>query len=132
MLNPSPKHNIIFQWLFWHFVESVKNIFLGWKNFLRFNFNYFSVGQLLKSLFSPWKGDISSYGRGFDAARYFNTFLGNMISRVLGALIRLVLIVLGLVFGLGVFLAGALVLIVWICLPAIVVAGLFYAIGVVV
>lgn len=129
MLNPSSKHNIIFQWFFWHFIDIPQNILLGWKNFIKFNFNYFSVGSLLKSLLSPWKGDIDSYGRGFDAGRYFTTFLGNMISRVLGAIIRLVIIVLGLFFGAGVFLAGALIFIIWICLPAIVFTGFFFAIG---
>ncbi|MEK7104072.1 MAG: hypothetical protein AAB842_01565 [Patescibacteria group bacterium] len=130
MLNPSPKINIFLKWLFWHFIEVPKVITLGWKNFLRFNFNYFSVGALLKSLFSPWRGDVGDYGRGFDAKKYFDTFLGNMISRVLGAIIRLVLIFIGLACAVFIFFAGLFVLLIWICLPAIVVAGLLYAIGV--
>lgn len=130
MLNPSPKRNIFLKWLFWHFIEVPKVITLGWKNFLKFNFNYFSVGALLKSLFSPWRGDVGDYGRGFDIKKYFDTFLGNMISRVLGAIIRLVLIAIGLACGVFVFFAGLFVLLIWICLPVIVIAGFLYAIGV--
>ncbi len=132
MLNPSPKHNIFLRWLFWHFIEMPKAILLGWKNFLKFNFHYFSIFALIASLFSPWKGDTGDYGRGFDAKRYFDTFLGNMISRVLGAIIRLVIIVFGLAFILLTLLIGFLVLLIWLSLPIIVVAGFFYAIGVVV
>jgi len=129
MLNPSPKMNIFLKWIFWHFVEVPRAIILGWKNFLKFNFSYFSIGALLGSLFSPWKGDVGDYGRGFDAGKYFYTFLGNMISRILGAIIRLVIVCLGLVCFVFIFFIGLLVLLIWICLPVIVVAGFLYAIG---
>lgn len=132
MLNPSPKLNIFLKWLFWHFIEMPKAIANGWGNFLKFNFHYFSIGALIKSLFSPWKGDVGDYGRGFDAKKYFDTFFGNMISRVLGAIIRLVIIAFGLVFGVLTFVIGSFVLLIWICLPIIVVAGFLYAIGVVI
>lgn len=129
MLNPSPKRNIFLKWLFWHFIEAPKNIILGWKNFLKFNFYYFSIKDLLKSLLSPWRADVGDYGRGFDAKRYFETFLGNMISRVLGAIVRIVIIATGLLAEICIFFVGLFVLIIWICLPAIVAAGFFTAIG---
>lgn len=129
MLNPSPKVNIFLKWIFWHFVEVPKAIIVGWKNFLKYNFYYFSVKGLLKSLFAPWKGDLGDYGRGFDAKKYFDTFLGNMISRVLGAVIRLVLIAIGLACFVFIFFIGLFVLLVWIFLPAIVVVGFLGAIG---
>ncbi len=132
MLESSPKHNIFFKWLFWHFVEATKAILQGWKNFLKFNLSYFSIGLLLKSLFSPWRADKASYGRGFDLKVYFDTFLGNMISRILGAIIRFVVIVAGLAFEVVIFLAGLFVLLFWICLPIIVILGFFYALGLVV
>jgi len=130
MLNPSPKRNIFLKWLFWHFIEVPKSILLGWKSFLKFNLNYFSMGALLMSLFAPWKGDTGDYGRGFDAKRYFDTFLGNMISRILGAIIRLVIIVIGLIFFIATLFVGFFVLLIWILLPVIVIGGFFYAIGV--
>lgn len=132
MLESSPKHNIFFKWVFWHFVEVPGQIVAGWKNFLKFNLNYFSIGLLLKSLFSPWRADKGAYARGFDIKQYFNTFLGNMISRILGAIIRLVVIVAGLAFEFVIFWAGLFVLLFWIFLPIIVILGFFYAIGLVV
>ncbi|MDO8524437.1 MAG: ATP-dependent Clp protease ATP-binding subunit [bacterium] len=129
MINPCPKRNIFLKWLFWHFIDVPKAIVLGWKNFLKFNLYYFSIGVLIKSLLSPWRGDVGDYGRGFDAKRYFETFLGNMISRVLGAIIRLVIIAIGLVMQVCIFFAGLFILILWIFLPAVVVVGFFTAIG---
>ncbi len=129
MLNAKPKLNIVFKWVFWHFIEVSKVIILGWGNFLKFNLVYFSVGDLIKSLFAPWRGDVGNYGRGFDAKRYFETFFSNMISRVLGAIVRLVIIAVGLAMQVLIFFAGLFVLIIWICLPGLVVAGFFTAIG---
>lgn len=129
MLEVSPKRNIFFKWVFWHFTEAAGGILRAWKNFLRFNLGYFSVGSLIKSLLSPWRGDKAAYTRGFDPKQYFNTFFANMISRALGAIIRLVIIAVGLALEAVIFLIGAFVLIFWICLPVIVILGFFYAIG---
>ena len=129
MINPSVKMNIVFKWFFWRFIEVPKAIVLGWGNFLKFNLVYFSIGALITSLFSPWRADKGDYGRGFDAKRYFETFLGNMISRVLGAIMRLVIIVVGIVMQVCIFFAGFFVLIIWVFLPAIVVAGFLGAVG---
>ncbi|MFH0739489.1 MAG: ATP-dependent Clp protease ATP-binding subunit [bacterium] len=121
--------NIVFKWFFWRFIEVPKAIVLGWANFLKFNLVYFSIGALIKSLLSPWRADKGDYGRGFDAKRYFETFLGNMISRVLGAIIRLALIVVGLAMQICIFFAGFFALIIWVFLPAVVMAGFLGAIG---
>lgn len=129
MIEPSPKHNILFKWLFWHFIEVPKEILKAWKNFLVFNFHYFSVVGLLKSLLAPWRRQTESYGKGFDPKRYLTVFASNMISRVLGAAVRTVIILLGLIFEVLVFAAGLAVLISWLLLPALVLAGFFCGMG---
>lgn len=60
-----------------------------------------------------------SYGRGFDLGRYFEVFFSNLISRILGALMRSFLIAIGtLVEGL-VFCAGIIMFFGWLFLPII-------------
>lgn len=107
-------------------MDTPKGILRAWGNCLKFNLNYWSVPLLLKTLFSHWRRYRYSYGRGFDFKRYFEAFTFNMISRVLGALMRVVLITLGLFTEILVFLAGAVVFLIWLILPLLLIMGFFY------
>ena len=118
--------NIFSQWFSWHFLELPKDIFKAWKNFLLFNLNYFSISLLLKTLFFPWRKYSYSYGRGFDLSRYFEAFTFNLISRALGAIMRICLIVLGLLVQIFIIFAGAIILISWLLLPAFLIIGLIF------
>ena len=118
--------NIFIQYLQWQFFDAVKSILGGWGNCLRFNLNYWSVPLLLRTWFSHWRRYKYSYGRGFDLKRYFEAFTFNMISRVMGGLMRSVLIVLGLLTEVVVFLVGAVVFLIWLILPLLLIGGFFY------
>ena len=118
--------NIVFQWLVWHYFESPKAILKAFKNFLIFNFNYFSIPLLAKTLFSHWRRYREFYPRGFDIKRYFQVFVGNMISRCLGAFVRIVTILIGLVVELFILMGGVIVFLVWIFLPVLLIFGLYF------
>ncbi|PIY89349.1 MAG: hypothetical protein COY73_01130 [Candidatus Nealsonbacteria bacterium CG_4_10_14_0_8_um_filter_37_14] len=118
--------NILFQYLTWHYVDQVRGILLAWKNFLRFNLNYFSISLLLKTLFSHWRKYQWSYGRGFDIKRYAEVFFSNLISRVIGAIIRFFLILIGVVAEIIIVLAGIIVFLGWLLLPVLLLAGLWF------
>ncbi len=120
------KQNILILYLQWQFADVPRAILAGWKNCLRFNLNYWSVPLLLKTLFSHWRRYRYSYGRGFNLKRYFEAFSFNMISRILGTLMRSVLIVLGLLTEILVILAGAIVFFIWLILPLLLIGGIFY------
>ena len=108
--------NMLSEYLFWHFVKVPKDILMAFRNFLLFNFNYFSVFFLLKTLFAPWRKYKESYGRGFDIKRYFETFVFNLASRILGAIVRLIIILIGLIFEVFIFAMGIVALLAWIFL----------------
>ncbi|MDP3991203.1 MAG: hypothetical protein Q8P63_02830 [Candidatus Nealsonbacteria bacterium] len=118
--------NIFLQYLEWHFFDALKGISAGWKNYLRFNLNYWSVPMLLKTLFSPWRRYHYSYGKGFNIKKYFEVFTFNVISRTLGAIMRSVLIIFGLIAEVFVFLAGALVVLFWLLLPFLLLFGFYF------
>jgi len=113
------KRFIYTQFFTWYFFDQPKAILKAWKNFLRFNLEYFSIILLLKTLFSPWRRYVWSYGRGFDFRRYLEAFTSNTISRGLGALLRVFLILIGIFLELFVFLAGLTILILWFLWPII-------------
>ncbi len=115
---------MLIKYLKWHFFDMPRAIFSAWRNFLVFNLQFFSVGLLFKTLFSPWRRYQSAYGRGFDIKRYFETFTFNMITRLIGAIIRIFLILIGLSVEVLLFLAGIVILITWLILPGLLIIGL--------
>lgn len=119
------RQNIVLQWLSFRFLEMPKNILKGWSNFLRFYWNYFSIPDLIKTLFSPWRRYQWSYGRGFDIRRYLEVAISNLILRLLGAILRFFLILIGLLMEIFLIFGGAIVFFVWVLLPVFLIAGLY-------
>lgn len=117
--------NIFFQWLAWHFWEVPKEIVRAWKNFLKFNFNYFSVSLLLRTFFAPWRRYGMSYGRGLNIGHYIEVFFSNMIFRLIGVVLRSFLIFFGLATEVFLFFLGIVVFFAWLILPVFIVFGLY-------
>jgi len=130
MIEVAKKQNIFSQWASWQFFDVPKEIVRGWKNFLKFNLNYFSIPLLLKTLFSPWRRYRVSYGKGFDIGRYFSAFFSNLIFRMLGAILRSFLIFIGLLVEVFIIFMGLVVFFGWLVLPVLLVWGLIFGIQV--
>lgn len=122
--------NILTSFISWHFIEAPKFLLQVWKNFIQFSINFFSTPLLLKTLFSPWRRYNWSYPRGFDVMAYFETFVSNFFSRFLGAIVRLVLIILGIIFQIFVVVFGAVVFLAWLVLPIVCLAGLLFVLNI--
>ncbi len=123
------KNSVVFLWLEWHFVDMPKEIFKAWKNILLFNLRFFSVFFLIKTFFSYWHKYRWSYGRGFDIKRYLEAFFSNLVSRIIGATIRSIFIVLGILTEIVIFISGIIILILWVLLPILSVVGFITGIG---
>jgi hypothetical protein len=117
------------KYLNWQFIKKPKEILVGLKNFLAFGVYFFSANVLLSSLFSPWKKEVSDYGRGFDFKVYFEAFFGNVISRVIGFIMRLILLAFFLIFELITLIIGIIVFAVWLLLPFAIAAGIIYGLS---
>jgi len=118
--------NIFIKYLVWHFFDTPKGILRAWQNCLEFNLNHWSVPLLFKTWFSPWRRYKYSYGKGFSFSKYFEVFTFNMTSRVIGAIMRSVLIILGSLAEVLVFLLGSIVFLTWLILPLLVFFGFIY------
>jgi len=127
MVEVSLTKNILVQYLIWYFFDVPKEILRGWKNFLLFNLNYFSFFLLLKTFFSHWRQYRWSYGRGFDISRYLEAFFSNLISRILGAIMRTVLISIGIITEIFIILVGAIMFFGWIFIPVFIIFGLYFS-----
>ena len=103
----------------WYYTEAVRNILKAWRNFIIFSLEYFSIPLLFKTLFAPWKRDITKKPRGLDIKMILQYLAYNTISRGLGFLVRFFTIIAGIVFFLLIIVLGAVFFVIWIFLPLI-------------
>jgi len=123
--------NIFLLYFSWHFVEASKNILTAWKNFLRFGLNYFSIPLLFKTLFSPWRKYIWAYPRGFYPGKYLEIFISNLISKIIGFILRIFLIIFGILSEIFIIFAGIVIFLGWLILPALLIVGLVFGIKII-
>jgi hypothetical protein len=120
----------IFEILWWHFFEYPKKIIKTIEDFLKFSFYYFSIVDLLKTLFAPWKGTVwIKTKRGFDFGEILDVFVSNLISRILGAIVRIFIIFFGLIFSAFCLILGIFFFLFWIFSPIIFIILFFYGIS---
>lgn len=120
------RKNIIIMWFPWQFYEMPKFLFSVWRNYLLFGLDYFSIPLLLKTLFSPWRRYNWFYPKGFDVKEFFNTLISNTFSRILGAMCRIVLIIIGVVFQIFIFITGVVAIFLWLLIPFIIVGCILF------
>jgi len=96
-----------------------------WFEFLKFGLNAFSIPLLLKTLFSPWHRYMTSYPEGIDPIGALNSLFGNIMSRFIGMILRIIFILLGLFFEALIFLVGLFLFCVWLIMPILIFYLLF-------
>jgi hypothetical protein len=113
---------IILGYLKWHYGQAIYSLWNIWKNFLFFIFEFFSIKLLFQNFFDSWKRMTDDYPRSFDLKKYFAIFIVNMITRIVGIIMRTGLIIIGLTCYFLMFIAYPLALVIWLLLPAIIVS----------
>jgi hypothetical protein len=108
---------VIIEFFTWWYTAGYKKLLTSIGNRLRRIGMAFSVPQLLLTLFSPWRR-IISYGGGSISDR-LKAVLDNLISRIVGAVVRIIVILVAGVSMVAVSVGGALALILWPLAPVI-------------
>ncbi len=116
------------EYLIWHFSVMPRAIADAWKNILIFGLEYFSLPLLIKTLFSPWRRYLWSYPVGFQPAAILEAMVSNFISRILGAIMRLGLIIMGVCGEFLLVVAGVAVFLLWLALLPLIILSFFYGI----
>jgi len=107
------------EYLKWHYLVGPLRILQLWDNFFRFIPYYFSLGELARSLFAPWKRQTLNKGRGFDLEEFINVVSFNLISRLIGALVRIIIIFAGILAYIFLALLLPPVFFVWFIIPGL-------------
>ncbi|MGK2896301.1 MAG: hypothetical protein ACSLEY_01730 [Candidatus Saccharimonadales bacterium] len=85
--------------------------------------SFFSIGQLFSTLFSPFR-QISAGGSSGPLGVVLRAFIDSLISRVIGAIVRLFTIFIGVIILVVQALYELIILVFWLFLPIFPVIGL--------
>lgn len=119
--------NILIKYLYWQLFLTPKKVLGILKNYLAFGFQFFSIKETLRSLFSPWRRYLWDYGRGFDPGKWLEVFFSNVITRAIGFVMRIFLIALFVIYEITVLILGAATAILSIIYPFLAAYLLIYA-----
>lgn len=108
---------IVHHYLLWHYSRAFFEIFHVWFNFLWFIVHLFSLPQLLRTWFSPWKRMTENRGNQWNIEDLAAFVIINLISRIIGFIIRTAIIVIGFTSLTLAVVAGFAVYIFWIIAP---------------
>ena len=86
-------------------------------------YDYFSIDLLTKTLFSPFR-QISAGGVSGPMSVRMRAFFDNLISRFIGAFMRIIMIVVGVLWIMIVSIIGFLRLVIWPFIPVLPMLGL--------
>lgn len=111
----------------WWFKEEPALLMALFKLALNKTYHYFSISYLLKTLFLPWKRDIK-HAVNPNLREILWNWVENLVSRVIGFIVRIFTIFSGLIILILVFLVGLILIFLWYILPFLALYLLFYGI----
>lgn len=114
---------IMQHYLLWHYSEAYKQLFGVWRNIIWFVIHFFSIPQLLMTLFSPWKRMVEERKKSWDIEDFASRIIINIISRIIGAIMRMGVIAVGLVSLSVTLFAAITTYTLWLIAPLIIVAS---------
>ena len=112
---------IIRDYFIWHYTRAWFELWGVWRNFMWFVVHFFSLPQLVRSWFAPYKRITEGRGDKFDLEDLAAYVIIGFLSRVVGAIARTAIIIAGLC-ALGVtFVGGIIVFLLWALVPLIII-----------
>ena len=116
-------------YVIWHYVPALRRVVEIAGNFIAFALHLFSIKEMFESLFAPWRRITEDTKQGgFLSPTMLWAVWDNILSRVLGAIARSLMIALGGIFLTLVTFVAVLFVVVWIVGPVLPVAFFFLGI----
>lgn len=112
-------------WVIW---QEPKRIVRGYREYARAFNEILSVGFLLRTLVSPWKGIAEEMPSIVRWDRFLQAFFVNLVTRGIGMVIRLVAIIVSLALQILLLALFLILFIGWFIFPIIAVIGVSTAI----
>lgn len=117
---------MLLKFIIWHYSDGIKKFRAVWGNYIEFYWKFFSVGPLFKTLFSPWKRDVTRVmQRGLHPILWLQSFVMNIFARIIGSIVKMIVIIFAIFLeGLAIFF-GFILLLIWLLFPILIIASLF-------
>ena len=112
---------IVRDYFVWHYGRAWWELWGVWRNYLWFIGHFFSLSQLMRSWFAPYKRITEGRGNRWDAEDIAGFIIINILSRIFGAIARTIIIGLGLIALLVTIAIGFLIYTVWMILPILII-----------
>lgn len=119
------------EYIAWHYGRALTEILELGRDFLWFGWNVFSISLLSQTLVSPFYRIQEGYKNWTDFEALGEAVVANTISRVVGFLLRLFMLLLGAIFELFILAALSIILISWVMLPLLIPLLLFEGINII-
>jgi len=101
----------------WWYGQGWKSVLDSYDTRLKTSGEYFSVKQLLRTLFAPWRRIISYSGTSL--ADRFKAWGDNIVSRVVGFTVRCIVLFASLLFAVAIIIFTTIELLAWPLLPVL-------------
>ena len=111
---------ILVSYLYWHYTYGFRALFKEVSDLANAFYNFFSVLYLLRTLFYPWHRYIEPYKSGFYISELLWTLSQNLISRILGAVVRFAAVLIGIIITFFTIVMGLSFALIWIVLPVLI------------
>ena len=107
------------EYLVWHYGESLAEFLDTEKNFLWFGYHFFSLPLLARTFAAPIYRLEEKKARAFDIGAILGNFIVTTLMRLVGMLVRTVIIAAGLLFESMLLMVSAPAFLIWLLLPII-------------
>lgn len=96
----------------WWYSDGLRQFWLWWQSTIAFIWYYFSVGELARTLFNPWKRDHVYYGQSLEAI--WHSIIDNLTTRFIGFMMRFFVILFCLLLEIFLIVAAGITLIIYL------------------
>lgn len=117
------KHITLIDYTAWHYSRAFREGWRIWTALVWFAIHLFAIPLHLKTLFTRFRKLGEPYPAGFQIRPFLSALLINTVTRIMGVLMRLGIIIIGLVAVGGLIAAGIITVLAWIAFPAVVLAA---------
>lgn len=112
--------SLFWDYLLWHYSRAYRELFHIERTILWFLYHFFSLPELIRTYFSPWKRLGEEYGSIFHPEAFFESLATNIIMRIVGIIMRTIVIVAGVVVIILAILFSILLVLIWTLMPLLV------------